>query len=354
MKQNQRLRVALLFGGRGAEHRISLRSAASAARALMDVCELSLVGIRRDGAMLLYAGSPDQIEDGSWEADSARLFPTSFIRLEEATGLLLGGTVAPIDVALPVLHGDYGEDGRIQGWLDSIGIPYVGARPMAGGICQDKVITKILAEHLSLPTVPWCLVKEGTAFAEAKLQIRAAIGEGVPLILKPSSLGSSIGLCVARDDSSLREGLRALNGYGDILIEKYLVGTREVEVCYLALKEEHFFIGEVNLSDRTSPYTYEKKYNTVASPIKEGTLPKRVSGALVRYSRSLVRLLEVGELCRIDFFLTDEGKIYFNEINTFPGFTEHSFYPEMCKRNGFDYKGLLLSLCESAYDRHLR
>ena len=142
--------------------------------------------------------------------------------------------------------------------------------------------------------------------------------------------------------------------YGDILVESYLVGVREVEVCYLSLKEELFFVGEVNLPDRTTPYTFEKKYETSSSPLSDSALPKKVQNTLRRYSRALVSLLDMGELCRLDFFLTKEGKIYFNEINTFPGFSEHSFYPEMCHKNGFDYKTLLLTLCEAAYARYLR
>lgn len=354
MKQNQKLRVALLFGGRGAEHSISLRSASSAARALMELCELMLVGIRADGAIFLYTGSPDAIADGAWEKEDERLFPTSFVRLGDKRGLLLGGAVAPVDVVLPVLHGDYGEDGKIQGWLDSLDIPYVGATPMTGAICQDKAITKIIAEHLSIPTVPWCLLKSDTSFAEAKLQIRAVIPEELPFILKPNALGSSIGVFPVLDDLSLREGLDAAAPYGDILVERYLPGVREVEVCYLSLSEELFFAGEVNLPDRTGPYTFEKKYASSLSPTSEGALPRKVQNTLRRYCRSLVRLFDMGELCRIDFFLTKEGKIYFNEINTFPGFSEHSFYPEMCQKNGFGYKSLLLSLCEAAYDRHLR
>ena len=120
------------------------------------------------------------------------------------------------------------------------------------------------------------------------------------------------------------------------------------------LKEELFFVGEVNLPDGDTPYTFEKKYGTRESPLKEGALSKKVQSTLRRYCRALVRLLDMGELCRIDFFLTKEGKIYFNEINTLPGFSEHSFYPEMCQRHGFDYKTLLISLCEAAYARHLR
>ena len=354
MKQNQKLRVALLFGGRGAEHSISLRSAASAARALIDSSELMLVGIQRNGAIVLYTGSPDSIASGEWERESERLFPTSFVRLLDKRGLLLGGTLTPVDVVLPVLHGDYGEDGRIQGWLDSLDIPDVGASPMTGAICQDKAVTKIIAEHLSIPTVPWCLLKSGTPFAEAKLQIRAAIPEELPLILKPNALGSSIGVTPVADDPAMREGLYQASLYGDILAERYLVGVREVEVCYLSLKEELFFVGEVNLPDSDTPYTFEKKYGTRESPLKEGALSKKVQSTLRRYCRALVRLLDMGELCRIDFFLTKEGKIYFNEINTLPGFSEHSFYPEMCQRHGFDYKTLLISLCEAAYARHLR
>ena len=355
MKYHSRLRIALLFGGRGAEHEVSLRSAASVARALVDASDLIFVGITKTGAIYLYTGSPQSIEDGKWESESTRLYPTSFVRLGEKRGLLLGGTVVPVDVVLPILHGDFGEDGKIQGWLEAVGLPYVGASPLAGSICQDKAVTKILAEHLSLPTVPWCTIRAGTSFAEAKLQIRATMPtHEFPLILKPTALGSSIGVFTATDDLSLREALKMSEPYGEMLIEQYLVGAREVEVCYLRAPEEHFFIGEVNLPDSNTPYTYDKKYNTSLSPLCEGKLPEEIESTLYRYCRALVGLLEMRELCRIDFLLDRSGKLYFNEINTLPGFSEHSFYPKVCKQNGWDYKPLLLSLCEAAYDRHLR
>ena len=355
MHTNQKTRIVLLFGGIGAEHEISLKTASSMARAMVDACELTTVGIRKDGSICLYTGTPDGIESGAWEEESERLFPTSFVRLGNERGLLLGNTVLPVDVVLPALHGDYGEDGKLQGALEISGIPYVGARPLAGAICQDKAITKILAQHLSIPTVPWCLVHSGTPFAEAKLQIRASIPkEEYPLILKPTSLGSSIGVFPVANDTSLREALDASAKYGDMLVEKYLPAPREVEVCYLETqKEDCFFVGEVNLPDPTTPYTFDKKYRLPLSPVRQEPLPKSIQRTLIRYSRALVNLLSVRGLCRLDYFLVGE-KIYFNEINTFPGLSSQSFYPEVCKRNGFDYKTLLFTLCEVAYDRHLR
>lgn len=354
MNEKKKRRVALLFGGIGAEHEISERSAASCARALSDACDLLLIGITPSGAIYLYAGTPDGIGSGTWKNENARLFPTSFVRLGEKRGILFQNTVIPVDVVLPVLHGDFGEDGKIQGWLESIGIPYVGARTLAGAVCQDKAVTKILAQHLSIPTLPWCTLKSNTAFAEAKLQICAVMQkEEYPLILKPTSLGSSIGIATVTDDLSLRKALSETGAYGDILVEKYLCGAREVEVCYLGVGGEHYFPAEVYLPDADTPYTYDKKYTLNISPVKDGALPDDIQNTLVRYARALVNLLSIRDLCRIDFFLTDEGKIFFNEINTFPGFGKQSFYPEVCGRNGFDYKTLLLSLCEVAYARHL-
>ncbi|MBR2612704.1 MAG: ATP-grasp domain-containing protein [Clostridia bacterium] len=354
MNEKKKRRVALLFGGIGAERDISARSAASCARALTDACDLLLVGITRSGAIYLYAGAPESIGNGAWENDSARLFPTSFVRLGEKRGVLYQNTVIPVDVVLPVMHGDFGEDGKIQGWLESVGIAYVGASTLAGAICQDKTITKILAEHLSIPTLPWCTLSRDTAFAEAKLQIRAVMQkEEYPLIFKPTSLGSSIGLATVTDDLSLRKALSETSVYGDILVEKYLRGAREVEVCYLGVDSGHYFPAEVCLPERDTPYTYDKKYTRNLSPVRDEALSDDIQNTLVRYARALVELLSIRDLCRVDFFLTDEGEIFFNEINTFPGFDIKSFYPEVCKRNGFDYKTLLLSLCEAAYARHL-
>lgn len=355
MKQTRKLRIVLLFGGVGAEHDISRKSASSSAEALMGEQDLMLVGITKNGALYLYTGTPEGILSGSWERESARLFPTSFVRLGEERGLLLGDTVVPVDVVFPVLHGDYGEDGRVQGWLDCAGLPYVGTSTLSGAVCQDKALTKILAQHLSIPTVPWCTLKPDVTFAEAKLQIRAVLKEEeYPLILKPTALGSSIGLFTAKDDLTLREALGNASGYGDILVEKYLLGLREVEVCFLGLDEGYYFPAEVNLPSSDTPYTYEKKYKQNLSAVRETPLPEKVRDTLIAYAKSLVRLLGIRDLARLDFFLTKEGEIYFNEINTFPGFSKESFYPLVCEKNGFDYKTLLFRLCEVAYGRHLR
>lgn len=356
MKNHSKRRVALLFGGRGSEHLISCKSAASIARALAGECELYTVGITKDGDLYLFGGKISDMEKGIWHEDSDHLFPVFFTRRAGVGGLLYEDTLLPVDVALPALHGDFGEDGRIQGMLEVAAIPFVGTSTLGGAVSSNKALTKILAEHLAIPTVAWCTMAGDTPFAKAKLMICARFGAAeYPLILKPSDLGSSIGIRTAASDEELRTALPAMAPYGDFLIERYLPDVREIELCYLGTGQEAVFaIGEVcykRSSELGAIYSYEKKYQSDALPIKRAPLTQKQEDLLRHYARLLVDLLKLRDLARIDFFLDTDGNIYFNEINCFPGFTERSFYPQAMKSLGFDYKTLLLTLLERAYDR---
>lgn len=355
MREKTKRRVALLFGGRGSEHLISCKSAASIARALSGECELYTVGISTVGDLFLFGGKLSDMENGSWHEDTDHLFPVFFTRRSGVGGLLYEDTLLPVDVALPALHGDFGEDGRIQGALEVAGIPYIGAPTLGGAVSSSKALTKILAEHLAIPTVPWCTLTPHTPFSAIKVMLRARFGaEEYPLILKPDALGSSIGIRTVQSDEELRAALPELEPYGDFLAERYLPEVREIELCFLDTQKPPIFaIGEVvyHRGGEGAIYSYDKKYRSDLLPIKRAPLTARQEELLRHYARSLVTLLGLRDLARIDFFLDKDGNIYFNEINSFPGFTERSFYPQALKMQGIDYKTLLLSLIEKAYDR---
>ena len=355
MKTDSKRRVALLFGGRGSEHLISCKSAASIARALTGECELYTVGITKAGDTYLYSGKLSDMENGTWQKDTNHLFPVVFGSRSGVSGLLYEDTLLPVDLALPALHGDFGEDGRIQGMLDCARIPFVGAATLGGAISASKARTKILAEHLAIPTVAWCLLCAKTPFSNAKMMLRARFGaREYPLILKPDALGSSIGIRTASSDEELRIALDAMAEHGDFIAERYLPEVREIELCYLDADPQPIFaIGEVAYK-RTADctiYSYDKKYASDALPFKRSALTKKQEELLRCYAKSLVALIGLRDLGRIDFFLDRDGNIYLNEINSFPGFTEHSFYPQAMKMQGIDYKTLLFTLIERAYDR---
>ena len=355
MKTESKRRVALLFGGRGSEHLISCKSAASIARALTGECELYTVGITKAGDPYLFSGKLSDLEDGSWQEDTNHLFPVLFGKRSGVSGLLYEDTMLPVDVAIPAMHGDFGEDGRIQGMLDTARIPFVGTTTLGGTISASKARTKIMAEHLAIPTVPWCMLSPDIPFSHAKMMLRARFGaQEYPLIFKPDALGSSIGIRTANSDEELRTALSAMAVHGDFLAEQYLPEVREIEVCFLETQTSPIFtIGEVayKRSADVTFYSYDKKYATDTSPLKRPALTQRQEELLRRYAAALVELVGLRDLARIDFFLDTNGNIYFNEINAFPGFTEHSFYPQAMKTLGIDYKALLIGLIKCAYDR---
>jgi D-alanine-D-alanine ligase len=278
-------------------------------------------------------------EVGRWLHEGRQLWP--------ATGGFIteGGERIEIDCAIPLLHGDYGEDGIVQGALECANIPYIGCDVSASALCRDKSIVKIIAEHIGIPTLPHRIVGVGSAHPNAEHKIP------LPAFVKPARLGSSIGAMAAYDEKSLGEAIEsALSLCERVIVEPCLTDKRELECGYFSDGKTEIFTepGEIHIC---GSYSYEKKYHAPdlrLSPVAD--LPTQISEKIREYSARLVHYLGVRHLSRVDFFLSGE-QIYFNEINTMPGFTSGSLYGRMMSALGIDEGELMRRLCLSAIGR---
>lgn len=343
-------KVALLFGGRGAEHAVSCMSGASILSAIENEVDLLPIAIDKDGSTYLYRDSRDMLKNGVLTLEHS--IPISLVRQGGVCGGLTAEGFYPIEVALPALHGDFGEDGVVQGYLATLGIPFVGTPTLGGAIANDKAITKMLAATVGIPTLKGCLLSPELSFADAKATVRSVLGVDYPYFVKPNARGSSVGASVAKDDASLRAALAAAAAHGEILVEPYLASITELEIGYLCANGKQLLTPIGAISSPGGFYDYEEKYASHTAHIRSTTpLDESVACAVRRHALALIRLLGVRDLARIDFFLSDNGALYFNEINPFPGFTGESLYPILAKNIGFDYKTLLLTLIEGAYAR---
>ena len=325
----KKTKVAVLYGGKGYEHDISVASG-----------KYILKVIDRDR----YQPIPIYIDkNGGWHTDGERevsLSPTA--RALEADGIDLGA-----EVVLPMLHGDYGEDGSISGLLESVGIPYVGCGVSSGALLADKILTKRLAESIGIPTVPYIPFSRKNATDELVREV--AEGLGYPVFVKPSTLGSSIGAGMANDEEELRRAIRTVEDLAKRgLVEKFIDNRREIEVGYLSYGGGEIITdgGEVSASGW---YDYDEKYSdkSTASVIVRADLDSSQSERLRDYTRRLVDLFGIRQISRLDYFLSGD-KIYLNEINTMPGFTENSLYPRLISASGISPTELVTLLIEGA------
>lgn len=334
MKNAKTKNLLVLFGGEGCEHEVSVKSA-----------EFVLSSLDRSR----YAPVPVMIEkDGLWtEGETGG---SCYISRARSGGLFVteSGTV-PIHAAFPVLHGNLGEDGVVQGALRAAGIPTVGCGCTACAISSDKAYTKMIAEHLGFGTAPWVLGDgEPTEEYIRLVRRRAELAFGYPMFVKPCSGGSSIGIGRAESPEEFeRVYIAASELDRRVIVEKALEVALELECACLETKDKQLFtkIGSVDLSGGF--YDYESKYRgggeSPFAPITPG-----LSDAVSRMARSLFYAISAKQIARVDFFLTREREIIFNEINVMPGFTATSLYPKLMERQGFSPTELITALVEGA------
>ena len=297
---------------------------------------------------------PDTCEELPSKEEAQRLGePTFPVRLSHQSGFLTRQGLLSIDLVLPVLHGDYGEDGRIQGLLDTVGIPYVGEGALTSAVGADKELTKRLVSSCKIPVVPFTVISNTDTLSDAMQKAQRA-GLAFPLFLKPTSLGSSIGATRVENEQMLAEALSECGQYGKLLLEKYITPLYEIELCVIRMDGKLSLAPAAQIVSASGFYDYAEKYQKNTARIDLcPNLPEDTAGTLYAYATSVLEILEVKTLSRIDFFLSGEGEIYFNEINTFPGFTESSLFPKRMEALGFDFTALITHLCEVSYDRDL-
>lgn len=339
------LTVALLFGGRSAEHDISIISA----RAIHQNLDR-----KKYRVMSIYITGK-----GRWKLVPSPAAPAVELRSGSGFSFLpwesrVGQPIIKADVYFPVLHGPYGEDGTIQGLLEMADVPYVGAPVLASALGMDKAIFKNLLSQLGLPVVPYLVIYEEDWKGNHRQIEKQALTEiGLPLFVKPANLGSSVGISKVKSRKQLSLAIRlALRYDRKILIEKAISG-REIECSVLGNERPRASLpGEV--IPHREFYDYADKYLEGKTSFQ---IPADLPPELIRRFQALAiasfRAIDACGLARVDFFLEDgTNRIYINEINTIPGFTEISMYPRLWEVSGLIFSRLLDRLISLALQRH--
>ena len=352
----KKLNVCVLFGGISPEHAVSLRSAESVLNN-MDTEKYNIfpVGITRQGQWLLF-GSDNYslLPGGAWE-DCPDNCP-AMISPVRGEGLLIredaGLRQEKLDVVFPVLHGENGEDGAMQGLLQLAGIPYVGPHVSASAVAMDKTLTKLVVDQAGLPQAAWMLVRRSELGHRAE-QIIQQLEEKFtyPMFVKPAGTGSSVGVSKAADRESLLNALNAAAKYDKkVLVEEFIHG-REVEVAVMGNDSPMASIcGEIDSGAEF--YDYDAKYITDTSV---AYIPARIDEDVAEAVRDaavkIYSAIGCQGLSRVDFFVTyEDSRVVFNEINTLPGFTSISMYPKLFDASGIPYGELIDQLLRLAME----
>lgn len=349
MKQSEqkKIRVAVLFGGKSTEHEVSIQSARNIVRALdASRYEVVLIGVDKCGTWIPFDETQlflaNEVSFPKKESDSD-IVSTQY-------GVTREKLLETIDVVFPALHGSFGEDGTLQGFLTLADIPFVGAGVLGSAIGMDKDVSKRLLRDAGIPVARFLVCKkhekENFSFEKLKREL------GAPFFIKPANLGSSVGVAKIHNEGEFQIALDVAFSYDDkILAEEYIRG-REIECAVLGNEAPHVSVcGEI--VSHHSFYSYEAKYldTNGATLVIPADISKSLSQKIQMLAQKAFEVLCSEGMARVDFFVTDDEKIFMNEINTIPGFTSVSMYPKLWEASGISYEKLINTLIELARER---
>ena len=363
--------VTVIYGGKSGEHEISLVSGAAVARNIDEKNTVQLIAITKEGRWFLQP----QSELERIKADSKAAFKIIEDESQEVSVIPAGGTkrtfrvgteILSSDVIFPVLHGPFGEDGTIQGLFEMVDVPYVGCTTLGSAETMDKEKTKVVLEHAGIPVVPGICVRRSDLADWKRYDVlleQAQSQLGFPLFVKPCAAGSSDGASLAKDLQHLNGAImEAFNWDDKILIEK-AVNAREIECSVTGNPtiddgtvpaEKLTAYGPGEIAPKHDFYDYDAKYNDPdgADLLIPARLPEERLEEVRTLAKKAFAALDLAGLSRVDFFIDkDTDKLYLNEINTMPGFTQISMFPKMCGAFGLDFTSLTNLLIEEAVAR---
>lgn len=358
-----RRRIAILFGGRSAEHEISLISARSVMAALdPERYEAIPIGITKEGTWHVVSAGPAALEGGGGqELPEVGADAGPEVSLDERPGasalVAEDGSRTEIDVVFPVLHGPYGEDGSVQGMLEVAGVPYVGAGVLSSAVGMDKAVQKVLLENAGLRVAPHEVVHE-REWDDDPEGVEARAGAlGFPLFVKPAALGSSVGITKVRSPRGLRGAVEEAFRWGrKALLERSMEGAREIEVAVLGNDDPVASVAGEIVPQGHEFYSYEAKYldESGALLLIPANLEPETLEEAQRMAVAAFRAIDCAGMARVDFFLLGESSLVVNEVNTIPGFTSISMYPKLWEASGLPYPQLIDRLVELAIERSER
>lgn len=330
-------RVLILFGGIGTEHVISCNSCKSI---LENIDKLKynyeIVGISKENVWYKFNDDLSYLSNGNW----------TLANVLEIDNII--NYIKKFDVVFPVMHGNYCEDGKLQGFLDLFNVKYVGCKTLSSSVLMDKSLTKFILKGLDIPSVPSISFNDNYKIDDIINEI------GFPMIIKPSNGGSSIGISKASNKKELIKSIKLAKKYDNkILVEKF-IKARELEVAILKTREKTICSRPGEIKSANDFYDYDAKYDNKESyTIIPDDLNKDIVSKIKEYALKLFESLDCTGLSRIDFFYDEENeKIYLNEANTMPGFTSISMYPKLMENEGIEYKDLISILIDNAIGSH--
>ncbi len=349
----EKLKVCVIFGGQSPEHEVSRKSVTSVLNNLdKEKYEITIIGITKNGEWYLYEGAISKIEGGEWENENNN---RAIISPDAGKKAILvfgenGVTEMHPDIVFPVLHGEYGEDGTIQGLLELANIKYVGMGVLASANGMDKSYTKLVLDSEGIPQADWVLVKTSEGVESYIPQIEEKLG--YPCFVKPCRTGSSVGVGKAHNRNELVDMLyEAAKFDRKILVEENIDG-HEVECAVLGNENpEAAAVGEI--VPMVEFYDFDAKYNDNSTLLHiPADLPEDIYNKIREYSVKAFKAMDGMGLSRVDFFVKySDNSIILNEINTMPGFTNISMYPKLWDAAGVGYSELLDKLIELGLER---
>ncbi|MBU4047403.1 D-alanine--D-alanine ligase [bacterium] len=357
----KKLRVGIIFGGRSGEHEVSFCSASSIIKAIdKDKYTAVPIGITKEGRWISPQDSELALQSGRIEGKNTVIllnnsFSKSLVCIDNNQRLDKSSALEKLDVIFPVLHGPYGEDGTVQGLLELANIPYVGAGVAASAISMDKDLMKTIFQQKGLPILRWLTIKRKD-WHKDKEEILSLIQKSFeyPLFVKPTNLGSSVGITKVHKKEELKEAIDLASSYDrKILIEEGLEEVREIECSVLGNDEpQTSVVGEVKPAGEF--YDYDSKYiDEETQLIIPADLPDGVSREVQEIALRAFKAVDGAGMARVDFFVSKkENKIYLSEINTIPGFTSASMYPRLWEASGVSYPDLIDQLIQLALERY--
>ncbi|QDQ13912.1 D-alanine--D-alanine ligase family protein [Streptomyces spectabilis] len=363
-------RVAVVFGGRSSEHGISVVTAGAVLRAIdRTKYDVLPIGITTDGRWALTADEPERmaitdrkvpnVTDLAESADGGVVLPLDPSNREVVYSEpgAVPKALGEVDVVFPMLHGPYGEDGTLQGLLELSGVPYVGAGVLASAVGQDKEYMKRVFTSFGLPVGPYLVIRP-RAWESDEKAARARIAEfagehGWPLFIKPARAGSSIGITKVDSFEGLDEAVAEAQRHDPKIIVEALLRGREIECGVLEFEDgpRASVPAEIPPVQSHAYYDFEAKYIDSTPGIVPAPLTPEETAEVQRLAVEAFEATSCEGLVRADFFLTEDGRFVINEINTMPGFTPISMYPQMWEKSGVSYEELVDRLIQAALRR---
>lgn len=332
--------IGIIFGGKSQEHEVSCISAYNIFKHIdTKIYRPYLIGITKDGKFLNIADNEEKLLSGYWE-DIA----LDKIKMEHGKGIFVEDI--KMDCIFPAMHGMYGEDGRIQGFLDFLDVKYVGNKYLSSAICMDKSFTKDILNNYGIMQTKYV-----TLLSEQSFKLDEFQKFKFPVFVKPSNSGSSIGISKVNNINDLERAIELAFKYDNRVLVEEGIDARELEVAIIQTKEKTIVSNVGELIIKSDFYDYDTKYKqNTTEYIIPANISADISQNIMEIARKVFDILSCEGLARVDFFLDENNRIFLNEINTMPGFTLISMYPKLLIEKGIAFQDIITNLIKFAME----